>query len=401
MSSDLLLLARGVRKAYPSSRKPFTLFVNALLGRPLPPSDSVEVLRDIDLEVRRGETVGIMGRNGAGKTTLLSILGGVLEPTGGTVERHGRIATLLGLSAGFNGYLSGRENAFQFASVQGIPRRSAAERMAKIEAFADIGRYFEMPLRTYSSGMQARLAFACAIHVDADLIIIDETLAVGDAAFRMKCYDRINAMKRAGQTFLLVSHSPNLVSNYCTRGVVIEQGCKRFDGAVFEAVEEYKRLRTVSMDADTVRGETAAYPTHDGVLDESVVLEDIRLVQLPMEMRRVRVEASIRATRTVSHPVVNFGVRDQFGITVCAYNGTEAPEPFSALQPGESRPLVFELRKNLLPGRYFFSAMLGETIGDAYRPLSLYQNVVHFDVLGRSHLTGIADLDMTLQVAPT
>ncbi len=397
MSSDLLLRARNVTKVYPSARRPLALFWQALWGLPLNSADSVRVLNGIDLEIRRSETVGIMGRNGAGKTTLLAILGGVLQLTEGEVERFGKVSTLLGLTAGFNNYLTGRENAYQFASVQGFPKRDTDERIADIEAFAELGKYFDMPIRTYSSGMQARLAFSCAIHVDAELIIIDETLAVGDAAFRMKCYDRIKAMKRSGQTFLLVSHSPNLVANFCTRGVVIEQGTKCFDGAVFEAVEEYKRVRTISHDSDTVRGATVKQVASATGLEGALTLEKIKL-QPTVGSEEIKIVAVLSAKRDFELPVVNFGVRDQFGITVCAFSGADAPDRLASLKAGESRRLEFSLLRALLPGRYFFSAMTGEIVGDASKPQALYQNVVYFDVLGKSHLTGIADLQLRVLV---
>ena len=208
MSSDVLMIARDLVKVYSGTQHPLATLRQTLFGARSKNLDEYPVLHGIDLEIRRGETVGIMGRNGAGKTTLLGILGNVIQPTSGTVERYCRIATLLRLTAGFNANFSGRENAYLFCSIQGLDRAATDKRIDAREAFAELGRYFDLPLRTYSSGMQSRLAFSCAIHVDCDLIIIDETLAVGDANFRMKCYDRIRHMKEIGQTFLLVNQKP-------------------------------------------------------------------------------------------------------------------------------------------------------------------------------------------------
>ncbi|PTU04023.1 ABC transporter ATP-binding protein, partial [Pseudomonas sp. HMWF031] len=238
--SHLLLEAANISKSYASSLRPLTVFFDALLKRTSKGVGGKKVLDGISLDVRSGETVGIIGRNGAGKSTLLGILGNVIEPTGGQVSRFGRIATLLGLTAGFNMSFTGRENAYLFCSIQGINKQGTDSRIASIIEFADLGEYFDQPMRTYSSGMQSRLAFACAVHVDADLIIIDETLAVGDASFRMKCYDRIREMRDAGQTFLLVTHNQNLLANFCTRAIVIEGGKKIHDGSVFDAIEVYK-----------------------------------------------------------------------------------------------------------------------------------------------------------------
>ena len=197
MSSKVLLRATGIYKTYTGTKNPIATLNHALFGSKSDAADEYPVLNNITLEIKQGESVGIMGRNGAGKTTLLGILGNVIEATEGRVERFGQIATLLGLTAGFNPNFSGRENTYLFCSIQGLSRSQTDERIDDIESFADLDRYFELPLRTYSSGMQSRLAFACAVHVDADLIIIDETLAVGDANFRMKCYDRIRQMKES------------------------------------------------------------------------------------------------------------------------------------------------------------------------------------------------------------
>ncbi|UIJ87200.1 ABC transporter ATP-binding protein [Rhizobium leguminosarum] len=235
MSSDLLLEARGVSKSYSMSLSPRERFFEAVFGW-TPDKPYHVVLDNIDIEVRRGETLGIMGRNGAGKTTLLGILGNVIEPSSGSsITRYGTIAVLLAVGAGFNPQFTGRQNAELFCSLMGLSSVETAARMGAIIAFAELDDYFDMPLRTYSSGMMARLSFACAIHVDADIVIIDETLAVGDANFRVRCYDRIQQMQRNGQTFLLVSHSPNLVANFCTRTIVIEKGRKVFDGPPWTA----------------------------------------------------------------------------------------------------------------------------------------------------------------------
>src|SRR5256885_16493087 len=181
MSSDLLISARSIHKAFPLYTAAPRLFWKTLLGVRHATSDEIEVLHGIDLDVRRGETVGVMGRNGAGKTTLLPILSGIAQPSSGTLTKQGKVAALLALTASFHPNLTGRKNAQLFCSLQGIHGEAQLEKIARIEAFAGVGDYFDMPLRTYSSGMQARVAFAGAVHVDADVIVIDETLAGGGA----------------------------------------------------------------------------------------------------------------------------------------------------------------------------------------------------------------------------
>jgi len=399
MSSELLLRGRGIGKTYTGSQHPLATLRQAIFGTTPGAIDQYPVLHDIDLDIYRGEAVGILGRNGAGKTTLLGILGNVIQPSVGEVQRFGRIATLLGLTAGFNTNFSGRENAYLFCSIQGLHMAAAEERMDRIEAFADLGRYFDVPLRTYSSGMQARLAFACAIHVDSDLIIIDETLAVGDANFRMKCYDRIRHMKNSGQTFLLVSHNQNMVANFCTRGVILEGGAKVFDGPTFEAVEAYKRIRTEAMGDDDLVGKVSKSGGGADRLPGHAVLEGFSLSeQVVHGVPTGRIHARLLADRNIEHLSINFGISNHHGITVCAVDGARAGLALTDIRAGEQREVEMSFARRLLPGRYFVSAIVHELVGDVTRPLSLYQNFLHFDVPGGDAMTGVADLDLRISV---
>jgi ABC-type polysaccharide/polyol phosphate transport system ATPase subunit len=401
MSSDMLLRATGLSKVYAGSNRPLSTLWRALFSVKTDKADQFLVLSDIDIEIRSGETVGIMGRNGAGKTTLLGILGNVIQPTTGTVERYGRIATLLGLTAGFNPNFSGRENAYLFCSIQGIDRARTDLRIGAIEEFADLGRYFEMPLQSYSSGMQSRLAFACAVHVDANLIIIDETLAVGDANFRMKCYDRIRKMKEDGQTFLLVSHNQNLVANFCTRGIVLEAGRKIFDGSTFEAVEAYKQVRTETlMDGNMerkllVKVSKSTMPKQDATLGKITLAEDGQ-----GSGARVVVKAELSAIRDLENVTLSFGIRNHHGIAICSWDGSQAGLVIPILAAGDVMPVEFVFYKHLLAGRYFFTGSVHELVGDISKPIAIYQNCLSFDVVARPDVAmqGIVDLNMEASV---
>ncbi|MDH4083362.1 MAG: ABC transporter ATP-binding protein [Nitrospira sp.] len=397
MSSNLLLRATGLSKVYSGSTHPLATLCHALFGIAADAADEYPVLDNITLDIRRGETVGIMGRNGAGKTTLLGILGDVIQPTKGTVERFGRIATLLGLTAGFNPNFTGRENAYLFCSIQGLSRRQTDDRIANIETFADLGRYFELPLRTYSSGMQSRLAFACAVHVSADLIIIDETLAVGDANFRMKCYDRIRQMKQEGQSFLLVSHNQNLLANFCTRGIVLEGGKKVFDGITSEAVEVYKRIRTEAMGDTDLKGKVLKLVSDKSALDHDVVLEGFCLTERDVDGESFGVvQAQLAVRRGMEHISMNFGISNHHGIVVCAWDGARAGMIVRQLKAGDRHNVEMMFRKRLLPGRYFVSCIIHELVGDVTKPQSIYQNFLSFEISGSDVMSGIADLEMSI-----
>lgn len=196
-------------------------------------------LRDLDFTVGRGEVLGVVGRNGSGKSTLLQVLCGVLRPSVGCFHRRGRVAALLELGSGFNPEFTGRENIYMNGAILGLPRKQINERIDAIIEFADIGPFIDQPVKTYSSGMFVRLAFSIATNVDADILVVDEALAVGDAAFQFKCMHHIEKMVSNGTTILLVTHDVNMVRAYCTRAIYLQGGQARFIGDCETATEMY------------------------------------------------------------------------------------------------------------------------------------------------------------------
>lgn len=201
-------------------------------------------LKDLDLTIKKGETVGILGKNGAGKSTLLKMITGVVVPSSGSIQVNGKISSLLELGTAFNMDLTGIENIYQHGQVMGLTKAQIEERKQEIIDFADIGEHLYQPVKTYSSGMFARLAFACAINVDPDILIVDEVLSVGDMAFQLKCFKKFEQLKNNGKTILFVTHSINDVLNNCSRTIILDKGKKIFDGNVKEGVENYKKLIT-------------------------------------------------------------------------------------------------------------------------------------------------------------
>lgn len=199
-------------------------------------------LKNVSFEVARGETVGIIGRNGSGKSTLLQMICGTLDPTTGTVETQGRVAALLELGAGFNPEFTGRENVYMNATVLGLTKDEIKSRFDEIAAFADIGDFIEQPVKHYSSGMYARLAFAVAINVDPSILIVDEALAVGDEPFQRKCFARIEEIKRNGGTILFVSHSSSAIVALCDRAILLHGGKRLYTGRPKTAVSWYQKL---------------------------------------------------------------------------------------------------------------------------------------------------------------
>jgi ABC-type polysaccharide/polyol phosphate transport system ATPase subunit len=199
----------------------------------------VEALTDVSVAIEPGEAVGLIGRNGSGKTTLLKIVAGIIKPTGGTVAVGGRIGSLLELGAGFHPEFTGRENVYLNGSILGLKREVIRRHMAEIEAFSELERFMELPVRTYSSGMVMRLGFAVAAYLEVDVLLLDEVFAVGDEEFQRKCFGKIHEFKQRGGTIVFVSHDAAAVERLCTRAVLLREGKLVFDGPVREAITRY------------------------------------------------------------------------------------------------------------------------------------------------------------------
>lgn len=240
MSSEVAIRCLAVSKSYNLYSSSAARLRSAIFRSKNRPS--FQALKPLDLEIRRGEFFGIIGRNGSGKSTLLQIISGIIPPTNGRIEVRGRIGAMLELGAGFNPEFTGRENAQLNAQILGLTPAEIAKAMPEIEKFADIGEFIDRPVMTYSSGMFVRLAFAVQTAVNPDILIIDEALAVGDIFFRKKCYDRLNFLKANGTTVILVTHSSEDIMFYCDRALLLNHGEALFCGDPTQAVNRYYEL---------------------------------------------------------------------------------------------------------------------------------------------------------------
>ena len=238
----LAIEARGLGKRYELFERPVDRLKQLVWGRWRRWGRPFWALHDVSFEIPRGEVLGVIGRNGAGKSTLLHLVCGTLQPSVGALSVQGRVAPLLELGAGFNPHFSGRENVYLNAAVLGLSRPEVEARMDDILAFADIGEFIEQPVRTYSTGMFMRLAFAVATSVEPDVLVIDEALSVGDGAFGRKSFDRIMGMKDAGKTILFCSHSTYQVEAMCSRALWIDRGTVRMSGPASEVTAAYTAL---------------------------------------------------------------------------------------------------------------------------------------------------------------
>lgn len=224
MSSDSIISISGVSKCFRIYEKSSDRLKQFFVGRWKQVFSEFWALYDVSFEIPRGACYGIVGRNGAGKSTLLQIIAGTLTPSSGEVNVRGRVAALLELGTGFNPDFSGRENIFLNAAILGLSKAQIEERFERIVAFADIGTFLEQPVKTYSTGMMVRLAFAVAVHVDPEVLIIDEALAVGDAKFQAKCFRKFQDFREADKTILFVTHSTELIVRHCDQAILLEKG---------------------------------------------------------------------------------------------------------------------------------------------------------------------------------
>lgn len=277
MEGEILIDARGVSKKFASYHRRATSLKERMVRREQSEGDVFWALRDVDLQVRRGETVGLTGPNGSGKSTLLKVLSGILRPNDGTVEVRGRVASLLELGAGFDGELTGRENVYLNSALLGVPREETDRLFEAIVDFSELGQFIDYPVKHYSSGMYVRLGFAVAVHVDPDILIVDEVLAVGDAAFQRKCLARIEDFQRQGKTILFVSHAAGQIESLCTRAVLLDHGRVLFDGTPRQTIKRLNKLMGVDGVA-TIDGELARIidfavvdPSTGAALEEFVV----------------------------------------------------------------------------------------------------------------------------------
>lgn len=263
--ADAAIEVLNVTKDYPVYASPRDRLMSLLRPSGDRASRTFRALDGVNLVVPRGETVGIIGRNGAGKSTLLQILCGTVRPTSGSVNIRGRFAALLELGAGFNPDFSGRDNVYLSASLLGLSRKEVDDKLESIIAFADIGDFFDRPVKTYSSGMYVRLAFSVAIHTEPDVLIIDEALSVGDIRFQMKCLARIEQIRARGATILFVSHSLEQVKRFCQTALWLEGGKVKLHGEASFVADRFRDYELGREQASEAAAETCRAPRPDSI----------------------------------------------------------------------------------------------------------------------------------------
>ena len=340
---------------------------------------------NLNLEVKKGEILGILGKNGAGKSTLLKMVTGVVTPTSGEIITKGKISSLLELGTAFNMELTGIENIYQHGQVMGLTNEQIEERKQEIIDFADIGEHLYQPVKTYSSGMFARLAFSCAINVDPEILIVDEVLSVGDMAFQLKCFKKFDQFKKAGKTILFVTHSITDVLKNCTRTIIINSGKKIFDGGVKEGVERYKKIivgldesiqpekeekKKISIEGDFKKEKAKnTWKSHFNqnnniieygngqadVIDYGIFDENGKYLQSIDNAKDVILKSKIKFNADVNEPIFTMTLKDFNGLEVCGTNTLIEKIATGKYQKGDIVEVSFKTRLQVAPNKYTLS----------------------------------------------
>jgi lipopolysaccharide transport system ATP-binding protein len=445
MSSEIVIEVENVGKCYPMYSHPrdrLKQFIAPRIQRVLGQQArqyyrEFWALKGISFDVRRGETLGIVGRNGSGKSTLLQIICGTLNPTFGNVRTAGRIAALLELGSGFNPEFTGRENVYMNAAILGLTKAEIDERFDDIVAFADIGEFIEHPVKTYSSGMMVRLAFAVQAQTSPDILIVDEALAVGDAKFQAKCFERLKELKNNGTSILLVTHSTEQVVTHCSRAILLENGQVLKHGEPRDVVNVYLDLlfgkRQIAQPKSPQQG---ASISADGVQIEKPPAslshrEDIfatRLGYNPYEYRwgdgtakildyyleadghehptsievgqRIELRFSVLFMETVVRPIFGFTVKTKEGVTV--YGANSNTLGLNGLDDHSTKGSSVEIRATLVcrlaPGDYFISVGIASQQAEGVVPHDRRYDAIHLQVCPDSKFFGLTDLELGLQI---
>ena len=353
-------------------------------------------LKDVSFEIEKGTTVGIIGRNGAGKSTLLKILSGVLSQNSGSVYVNGRISSLLELGAGFCPDLSGMDNIYFNGAVMGFSKKEIDGKLKEILEFADIGDYIYQPVKNYSSGMFVRLAFAVAVSVDPDILIIDEALAVGDIAFQQKCYQKFEDFKKKGKTILFVTHSMDSVIRYCDLVFVFERGVLVHSGVPKNSVDYYKKIIVSDSHGSGALSDNSSVLEYGDdsaeIIEYGLIGRDNKKRNIFLSGENVVVRMSILFKNKVENPIFAFTIRDIKGLELTGTN-TLIEEVLSGnYEAGDRVNVEFSLSLNLQAGNY--SLCLGCTNYDFRDNFLVYHRLydaVLFEIVAGKRFIGIVD----------
>lgn len=400
---DLAIRVDCVGKSFQTFDRPGRRFMHALLGGRSNFHREFHALQDISIDIRKGEVLGVIGRNGCGKSTLLQVIAGTLMPTSGSVSQYGRIAALLELGTGFDPEETGRENIIFTARLLGLSSDDLMGNLDSIVQFADIGEFIDQPVKTYSSGMVVRLAFAITAHVEAEIIIVDEALAVGDAEFQFKCLSRLDSLLENGATVVLVSHDLQLIKAYCNRVVYLKGGRVEFDGDCEIGCELYQRDSTVRKGPANIgfHEKGLAFGSGRGRIRFATLRGDGAERGYFISGERVYLDVGAQFLEHVQRPRITMVLRDIRGYNLYAINNQQLD--FDLLVDGDNIVRArFSFVADLQDGDYGITLRLDDMVSDsAYELLDKQVGIITFRVDSpRKRFDAVVNLHGTVEAPP-
>lgn len=365
-------------------------------------------LNGVSLKIAKGETVGIIGTNGSGKSTILKIITGVLNPTSGEVHVDGRISALLELGAGFNMEYNGIENVYLNGTMMGFSEKEIEEKLPSILEFADIGDYVYQPVKTYSSGMFVRLAFAVAINIEPEILIVDEALSVGDVFFQAKCYRKFEEFKEQGKTIVFVSHDLSSISKYCDRVFLLNQGNLLGEGKPKEMIDAYKRVLVGQYeDAGEEKAEAEAenpsaleYGNGQAQILEYYMTDDrgVRTCAI-IKGSEFTIHMKVKFTEKVPAPIFAFSIKNVLGVEITGTNTMIEKAFLESVEPGQVKEITFTQKMSLQGGEYLLSLGVTGYRGETFEVYHRLYDILNISVVSDKNTVGYYDMDSKVTVS--
>lgn len=365
-------------------------------------------LNGVSLKIAKGETVGIIGTNGSGKSTILKIITGVLNPTSGEVHVDGRISALLELGAGFNMEYNGIENVYLNGTMMGFSEKEIEEKLPSILEFADIGDYVYQPVKTYSSGMFVRLAFAVAINIEPEILIVDEALSVGDVFFQAKCYRKFEEFKEQGKTIVFVSHDLSSISKYCDRVFLLNQGNLLGEGKPKEMIDAYKRVLVGQYeDAGEEKAEAEAenpsaleYGNGQAQILEYYMTDDrgVRTCAI-IKGSEFTIHMKVKFTEKIPAPIFAFSIKNVLGVEITGTNTMIEKAFLEGVEPGQVKEITFTQKMSLQGGEYLLSLGVTGYRGETFEVYHRLYDILNISVVSDKNTVGYYDMDSKVTVS--
>ena len=413
---------RGIKKVYKLYEKPSDRMRDAFGLLKKPPKKHF-ALNGVSFQIKTGETVGIIGTNGSGKSTILKIITGVLNPTEGEVVVNGRISALLELGAGFNMEYNGIENVYLNGTMMGFSKKEIDEKLPEILEFADIGEYVYQPCKTYSSGMFVRLAFAVAINIEPEILIVDEALSVGDVFFQAKCYHKFEEFKKMGKTIVFVSHDLSSISKYCDRVYLLNKGNILGEGSAKEMIDTYKRVlvgqyeieeetesktdlledeslqRKAREAAQGQNPELLEYGTKQGEIIECYITDDrgIRTNAI-IKNAEFTIHMKVKFYEDLGAPIFAYTIKNVIGVEITGTNTMVEKSFLEGVKAGEEKEITFTQKMTLQGGEYLLSLGLTGYNKDVFEVYHRLYDVLNITVVSDKNTVGYYDMNSKIAV---